>query len=66
MVFRTQSNICGGVLLQKEFMAKICLLFLQKRYVIDVGLCSKYAYKLYFKFGKTPLTKYTNACVGKP
>ena len=27
--------------------------------------CSKYAYKLYFKLEKTPLTKYTNACVAK-
>ena len=35
-------------------------------FTIDVRLCSKYAYELYFKFEKTPLTKYTNACVAKP
>ena len=52
-LFRTQSTIYDGALLQKQLTAKRRELFPQK------------IYELQFKFEKTPLTKYANACVAK-
>ena len=64
-VFRNQSNICDAALLQKQLTANSRVLFSQKSSIIDGRLCPKYAYELYFKFKKTPLTKCTNACIAK-